>query len=149
MLFRSLLKFFFNEIVKITTQDSLLKLFNPQNNLKKESKKEFQEREIKNSVGEKTEDRKNENTTSQVKVETFEPKKSTTARLIVYAIFDGLEYDEASALRNRVLNFDKDAVRFNNTNYEEIEIPYGEIKSKKISMCSRSIISWPKPEFRL
>ena len=43
---------FFNEIVKITTQDSLLKLFNPQNNLKKESKKEFQEREIKNSVGE-------------------------------------------------------------------------------------------------
>ena len=111
---------FFNEIVKITTQDSLLKLFNPQNNLKKESKKEFQEREIKNSVGEKTEDRKNENTTSQVKVETFEPKKSTTARLIVYAIFDGLEYDEASALRNRVLNFDKDAVRFNNTNYEEI-----------------------------
>lgn len=139
---------FFNEIVKITTQDSLLKLFNPQNNLKKESKKEFQEREIKNSVGEKTEDRKNENTTSQVKVETFEPKKSTTARLIVYAIFDGLEYDEASALRNRVLNFDKDAVRFNNTNYEEIEIPYGEIKSTKISMCSRSIISWPMPEFR-
>lgn len=139
---------FFNEIVKITTQDSLLKLFNPQNNLKKESKKEFQEREIKNSVGEKTEARKNENTTSQVKVETFEPKKSTTARLIVYAIFDGLEYDEASALRNRVLNFDKDAVRFNNTNYEEIEIPYGEIKSTKISMCSRSIISWPMPEFR-
>ena len=139
---------FFNEIVKITTQDSLLKLFNPQNNLKKESKKEFQEKEIKNSVGEKTEDRKNENTTSQVKVETFEPKKSTTARLIVYAIFDGLEYDEASALRNRVLNFDKDAVRFNNTNYEEIEIPYGEIKSTKISMCSRSIISWPMPEFR-
>ena len=45
-------KLIFNEIVKITTQDSLLKLFNPQIILKR-NLKEFQEREIKNSVGEK------------------------------------------------------------------------------------------------
>lgn len=126
---------FFNEIVKVTTQDSLLKLFNP-----KTSKS--------NSLNNIKVEQINKEAVKTVKVETYKEQKTPPRRLIVYAKFDGLDYDKGTANRHRLLNFEKDKVTFNVVNNENIEISYDEIIKARISMCSRSIISAPLPEFR-
>lgn len=151
---------FFNEIVKVTTKDSLLKLFNPQddntvaalsNKADNENDKNIVplESEVKVMEANNIESKDlSNNDIEEMKVVEIEPKKATKTRKIVYAIFAGIEFDERTALRNRVLNFDKDFIHFRISNQEEVKIPYTDIDKVKISMCSRSIISAPMPEFR-
>lgn len=165
---------FFNEIVKVTTKDSLLKLFNPQS--EQTSSKTVKTETIDVSVNEdSTIDELKENklvneTIKATDIPVYEQpvidelnesadgvkviavddkiKKATATRKIVYAIYEGLEYDQKSAERSRLLKFDDDIISFQISNLEEEEIAYSNIDKVKISMCSRSIISWPMPEFR-
>lgn len=119
---------FFNEIVKVTTQDSLLKLFDPDESNKKT--KEIVE------------------TKSTVNVENRTRKNNFKVRSIVYAIFAGIEYDETLAKKNKVLNFDEDAIRFRSSYGDEIVIGYNQVKVAKISMCSRFVMCSVIQEFR-
>lgn len=133
---------FFNAIVKITTKDSLLKLFEPQIN---------HDKDLENDAIH--EQKKSGPISAEIKqpvieIDKFGHKKMTKTRMIAYAVFDGVEYDKKTAKQNRVLKFDQDAIRFNIFNNDEVAVPYNKIIKAKISMCSRSIISWPMPEFR-
>src|SRR5699024_10636577 len=105
---------FFNEIVKITTQDSLLKLFNDTT----DSKNVFSNNTdssvtnsgfvIENEVANKVSETSN-NEGMEVNVINKETKP---VRRIVYAIFAGLEYDESSSKRYRILHFEEDTIDF-------------------------------------
>lgn len=141
---------FFNEIVKVTTKDSLLKMFNPK--IEQSSSKAV---EIETTDTFIQEDRivdelKKDEMVSEVKTVTLDGgiRKALDKRKIAYAVYEGLEYDKKTAERSHVLKFNEDIINFQISNLEEIEIPYNIIDKVKISMCSRSLISWPMPEFR-
>lgn len=141
---------FFNEIVKITTQDSLLKLFNDTT----DSKNVFSNNTdssvtnsgvvIENEVANKVSETSN-NEGMEVNVINKETKP---VRRIVYAIFAGLEYDESSSKKYRVLNFEYDYIDFNYFNADKTKIKYNKIEKAIISMCSRIVPSSPMPENR-
>lgn len=141
---------FFNEIVKITTQDSLLKLFNDtadsknvfSNNI--DSSVTNSEVVIENEVANKVSETSN-NEGMEVNVINKETKP---VRRIVYAIFAGLEYDESSSKRYRILHFEEDTIDFQFSNIEKLHVTYPEVEKAIISMCSRYVPSFPMPENR-
>ena len=133
---------FFNEIVKVTTKDSLLKLFNPANDQKKDATKTVEEPVVETPVKEP------EISNEDIIIETIEPHKATKTRMIMYAVFEGLKYDERMAMKNKVLNFGNEIIDFKISNTDDVKIAYEDIEEVKISMCSRNVISYPMPEFR-
>lgn len=141
---------FFNEIVKITTQDSLLKLFNDTTDSKNvfsnntDSSVTNSEVVIENEVANKVSETSN-NEGMEVNVINKETKP---VRRIVYAIFAGLEYDESSSKRYRILYFEEDTIDFQFSNIEKLHVTYPEVEKAIISMCSRYVPSFPMPENR-
>ncbi|MFQ6793585.1 MAG: ABC transporter ATP-binding protein [Thomasclavelia sp.] len=152
---------FFNEIVKITTQDSLLKLFNSgsknpilqenksvkkKNNDQKLNQKVTTNEEIEVKAASKEADKDKKASTDIDETDNDQVKKKT--RRIAYAIFDGLEYDNSSKNKYRNLNFEKDYIDATISNTEYVKITYDEVEKVGISMCSRFVISFPMPENR-
>ena len=141
---------FFNEIVKITTQDSLLKLFNDTTDSKNVFSNNIDSSVtnsgvvIENEVANKVSETSN-NEGMEVNVINKETKP---VRRIVYAIFAGLEYDESSSKRYRILHFEEDTIDFQFSNIEKLHVTYPEVEKAIISMCSRYVPSFPVPENR-
>lgn len=142
---------FFNEIVKITTQDSLLKLFNndttgSKNLFSNEAASNVVNNEVvmENQVDDKASETSNN---KGMKVEVIN-KETKPVRRIVYAIFAGLEYDKNSSKKYRVLNFGEDIIDFQFSNIEKLNVTYSEVEKAIISMCSRYVPSFPMPENR-
>lgn len=138
---------FFNEIVKITTQDSLLKLFNNENSTsndlssnKPAATARNNEVIIKDQAAETIPDE-----ATKVAVTNKETKR---VRRIVYAIFEGLEYDKDSSKKYRILNFGENTIDFQFSNIEKLNVDYCEVEKAIISMCSRYVPSFPMPENR-
>ena len=146
---------FYNEIVKITTQDSLLKLFNANNDLSdnnKQNKNDLKNEKTQVTKTKETEshlkDKKDSAVDSVTEVKEREPKKKKDIRRIVYAMFAGLEYDESASKKNRTLNFEEDHVYCIYSNIEKMKVTYPEIEKAIISMCSRYVPTFPMPENR-
>lgn len=141
---------FFNEIVKVTTKDSLLKMFNPKIEQSSSKAVEIETTDTFIQEDQIVDELKKDEMVSEVKTVTLDGgvKKALDKRKIAYAVYEGLEYDKKTAERSHVLKFNEDIINFQISNFEEIEIPYNIIDKVKISMCSRSMISWPMPEFR-
>lgn len=141
---------FFNEIVKITTQDSLLKLFNDTTDSKNVFSNNTDSSVTNSGVVIENEDNNKVSETSNnegMEVNVIN-KETKPVRRIVYAIFAGLEYDESSSKKYRVLNFEYDYIDFNYFNADKTKIKYNKIEKAIISMCSRIVPSSPMPENR-
>ena len=141
---------FFNEIVKITTQDSLLKLFNDTTDSKNVFSNNIDSSVTNSEVVIENEDNNKVSETSNnegMEVNVIN-KETKPVRRIVYAIFAGLEYDESSSKRYRILHFEEDTIDFQFSNIEKLHVTYPEVEKAIISMCSRYVPSFPMPENR-
>ena len=121
---------FFNEIVKITTQDSLLKLFNDTTDSKNVFSNNTDSSVTNSGVVIENEDNNKVSETSNnegMEVNVIN-KETKPVRRIVYAIFAGLEYDESSSKRYRILHFEEDTIDFQFSNMEKLHVIQSDLE---------------------
>lgn len=112
---------FFNEIVKVTTQDSLIKLFND----KKKEPETSADAIVRHDISSTNVERQDYQNDVALK------------RHIVYAIFPSKEETSDEAAHYTNLKIDEKTLSYRNILNEDIEIKMQDIKEIKLSLCAR------------